>query len=267
MGDSNKLEDCKKEIRSILIPYQKGCYLHEFNKAYRELIGRRLPAQELGFRSELEFLYSLYDVVKISQMRNGEYHLMGIADEKSKHIQKMVQRQKPVKLRPPPPRYSRQNSIRTYPNLPPRLSSPKTVQAPNLYPKPVPRKPSPPPRKPSPPPPQRSRVVQNNNIAPEPKVGPMQKVISLVQNCNKIAVDDLLVEYQRRYRENLSLSLYGFSSIENCIENIPELKVVRRNNVRFIVLHQEELPNTAEKGVGSPYPQDYSKIFFFKFIL
>ncbi|KAG8181119.1 hypothetical protein JTE90_000775, partial [Oedothorax gibbosus] len=94
MADENAaLENLKKEIRSVLLPFKEGCTLFMFQKEYKSLIGRAIPAQKFGYSDDIHFLQSIPDVVDIYQQGN-EYHLMAVADEATWHIQKMVAHQK-----------------------------------------------------------------------------------------------------------------------------------------------------------------------------
>lgn len=255
MDNTNKLESYKIEIRSILLPYQKGCYLRDFNRAYIEMIGHTLPFREMGFRTDIEFLYSMPDVVKITPMSRGIYHLMGVADDKSKHIQKMVARQKPAKLRCPPIRSTKPPR---YDSLPPRFSrSRRTMtfrfQAYSNEPEMPPITLS----KEEPELPKEPKLPEEESKLPEeelklpPKSSPMEEVIALVQHLKQLAVDDVLCVYKRMYNKNLSLSTYGFSSIEECLYEIPELEIVQKNNVTFVrprLENQAHLNNNNEKG-------------------
>lgn len=252
MTNADKLDDCKKIIRSVLIPFQKGCYLSEFKNTYREFIGKELPFRELGYNTDLDFLYALPDVVRITQVRN-QYHLLGIADDKSQHIQKMVARQKPAKLKAPAPRYVSRTSryampprfteVRRPPERPVRIYPESRVFSNKRYPDlPLPK---------------------NEVKVPEPHTSPLEEVISLVKHNNAgIALEDLLIEYQRRYNKTLSLSKYGFSTIKECIETVPELQIVYKNNVSFIIyrLESEEIEDikTTNTEVFTSGKKDFS---------
>lgn len=268
MANTDKLESYKIEIRSILLPYQKGCYLKDFNRAYYELIGRTLPFREMGFRTDIEFLYSMPDVVRITPMSRGIYHLMGVADDKSKHIQKMVARQKPAKLKGPPIRSTKPPR---YDSLPPRFSrSRRPLDTSSLRFQSFSKEPEMPPISLSK---EQPKLSKEEPKLPEvaaklpSKPSPMQEVIALVQHLKHLAVDDVLCEYKRMYNKNLSLSTYGFSSIEECLYEIPELEIVQKNNVKFVrprLENQVTLNNNDEKG-RIVYINYISIIIFFYF--
>ncbi|XP_042899812.1 tudor domain-containing protein 5 isoform X2 [Parasteatoda tepidariorum] len=94
-----RLAIVKKEIRSVIITYPKGVSLNGFLKAYHQLVGIRLPSREFGFTSDVDFLYSLTDIVKIQTDRNGDILLNCIVDESTEHIQKLVGKQRVVKTK------------------------------------------------------------------------------------------------------------------------------------------------------------------------
>lgn len=257
MDDTNKLESYKIEIRSILLPYQKGCYLRDFNRAYMEMIGRTLPFREMGFKTDIEFLYSMPDVVKITPMSRGIYHLMGVADDKSKHIQKMVARQKPSKLKCPPIRSTKPPR---YDSLPPRFSRSRRAHDSSLRFQSYSNEPEMPsvtlskekpelPKEKSKLPTEEPKLSEEESKLPS-KSSPMEEVIALVQHLKQLAVDDVLCVYKRMYNKNLSLSTYGFSTIEECLYEIPELEIVQKDNVAFVrprLENQADL-NKDEKG-------------------
>ncbi|XP_055949069.1 tudor domain-containing protein 5-like isoform X1 [Argiope bruennichi] len=99
MNHPDEYETVKKEIRSLLITFKNGCSLFEFKKQYQMMIGQELPFMQFGFRNEIEFLYSMPDVIQISP-KGKDYHLMVIADISTKHLQKLVSKQKSFKHNP-----------------------------------------------------------------------------------------------------------------------------------------------------------------------
>lgn len=93
-----KYNDAKKEIRSVLLTYKNCVSLEEFLRVYKDLTGERLPARILGYSSDIDFLKSMPDVVHVSTNEIGRIVLSGIADESSKHIQKLVSKQRNAKI-------------------------------------------------------------------------------------------------------------------------------------------------------------------------
>lgn len=66
-------------------------------KDYLSVIGQPVPFQKFGFSNCTDFFRSLKDILQVTCRRN-EVLLFGIADESTKHILKMVQRQKKPKF-------------------------------------------------------------------------------------------------------------------------------------------------------------------------
>ncbi|KFQ80478.1 Tudor domain-containing protein 5, partial [Phoenicopterus ruber ruber] len=58
------------------------------------MIGRPLPLRDLGFRSTLELVADMPEVVRVCPYEKGTFILKAIADETTKAIAKLVARQK-----------------------------------------------------------------------------------------------------------------------------------------------------------------------------
>ncbi|XP_023231101.1 tudor domain-containing protein 5-like [Centruroides sculpturatus] len=96
MSDKNKLLlETKQIVRSILISCPSKISIGQLCKDYRDLNGRTLPYTELGYKTAEDFVKSLNDVVRMEWMPDmNEYGLGVVADASTKHIEKMVKRQK-----------------------------------------------------------------------------------------------------------------------------------------------------------------------------
>lgn len=267
MSSSEKLDNCKKQIRSVLITHQRGCTLQQLNHDFCALIGCKLPAKEFGFKTDIDFLYSMPDVVKIMP-RGNNYYLQGIADEKSQHIKNMVMKQKPSKSKLPPPRIEPSKRYIT----PPRFSEFKrteTRKPPKFFN--FPHSKVEPKENWLPPTNEGQKVpllntpksFSSGNNSSQPKIPPEQEVISLVQSFKQLAIDDLLVEYKRMYSKNLSLSSYGFSAIKDCVDSIPELCIFQKNNVSFVTCRSEYQKNLDIQDEYSAKPLHYGNFLFF----
>ncbi|XP_067123272.1 tudor domain-containing protein 5-like [Centruroides vittatus] len=89
------LLETKQIIRSLLISCPSKITVGQLCKDYRDLNGRTLPYAELGYKNAEDFVKSLNDVVQLEWMPNlNEYGLGAVADASTKHIEKMVKRQK-----------------------------------------------------------------------------------------------------------------------------------------------------------------------------
>ncbi|XP_054719173.1 uncharacterized protein LOC129228518 [Uloborus diversus] len=262
MSDPEKLEKVKKEIRSLLISYQKGCSLYEFKKTFEEFMGKKLPSAEFGFQSDVDFLRTLRDVVDI-QMSGRDYYLYGIADEKSQHIQKLVCKQKSARK---PPKLTRSYPARPVraQNLPPRFSKKVPQVSYNAR-----------------------KISENSDNQWHPfeytasqrrateytdskrhvaeytdsqrhasenadsqrraaehtdgqrhaseyadGILPKKELINLVHaaSWDGISLTNLLTKYQQTYKKPFSFKQFGFSSLRTCIESIPELTLVTGQN-------------------------------------
>ena len=71
MHKQEVLDRAKKYIRSVLIPYKHGILAEEFNREYKNLLGRPLPLKLMDV-SNLDELASLIpNVMKVVQLSNG----------------------------------------------------------------------------------------------------------------------------------------------------------------------------------------------------
>lgn len=98
MTDTSKmanLETVKKEIRALLISSQRGVPLCNFPDDYYEVVGMPLDFTDLGFFDLETFLQAIPDVVCIVEDSDGQKILKHVSDESTKHIEKLVERQKP----------------------------------------------------------------------------------------------------------------------------------------------------------------------------
>ena len=92
--DQDKLTKMKALIRSVLIPAPTGLTLHEFEHDYLEFIGEKIPYPEYGFSTLKALLESLHDVVQFFRDQYGNVKLKQVSDESTKHIEKLVAKQK-----------------------------------------------------------------------------------------------------------------------------------------------------------------------------
>ncbi|XP_076353729.1 tudor domain-containing protein 5-like isoform X2 [Tachypleus tridentatus] len=89
------LNDTKMQIRSLLLSAQKGLTGRKLCEDYLHENGMELPYRSLGFISISQFLDSIPDVAKCVYNKSlQEYIYKGVVDETTKHIEKLVSRQK-----------------------------------------------------------------------------------------------------------------------------------------------------------------------------
>jgi len=87
--------ELKKRVRALLISSKQGCTPSNLRKDYESVFGEGLPLSEFGYSSVEAMAEDMPDVVRIHH-RGGGYDIIfyGVADESTRHIAKMVSRQK-----------------------------------------------------------------------------------------------------------------------------------------------------------------------------
>ncbi|KAM6305719.1 tudor domain-containing protein 5 [Aegotheles albertisi] len=88
------MEVLKKEVRSLLMAAKEGLTPAQLEYDYMAMVGRPLPLHDLGFRTTLELVENMPEVVRIHPYEKGTFILKAIADETTKAIAKLVARQK-----------------------------------------------------------------------------------------------------------------------------------------------------------------------------
>ncbi|XP_074952998.1 tudor domain-containing protein 5 isoform X2 [Phalacrocorax aristotelis] len=88
------MEVLKKEVRSLLMPAKEGLTPDQLEQEYMAMIGKPLPLRDLGFRSTLELVADMPEVVRVCPYEKGTFVLKAIADETTKSIAKLVARQR-----------------------------------------------------------------------------------------------------------------------------------------------------------------------------
>jgi len=83
----------KKYLRSALISTKGGLPAEQVYRDYRDIVGEGIPYRRLGYETLDSFLNAVPDVCRISRRPTGEVVVLGVADETTKHIQELVNRQ------------------------------------------------------------------------------------------------------------------------------------------------------------------------------
>ncbi|KAM6262681.1 tudor domain-containing protein 5 [Porphyrio hochstetteri] len=91
------MEVLEKEVRSLLIAAKQGLTPRQLEEEYKTMIGKPLPARDLGFQSTLELVTHMPEVVRVCPYEKGTFILKAIPDETTKGIAKLVARQKSPK--------------------------------------------------------------------------------------------------------------------------------------------------------------------------
>ncbi|XP_075143997.1 tudor domain-containing protein 5 [Leptodactylus fuscus] len=94
MNKDRILQKLKKDVRSLLIASKLGLSIQELEHDYRMMIGSPLPLKSLDYRSTMELLLDMPDVVNIRTNIDGTVMLSGVVNEETKSIAELVSRQK-----------------------------------------------------------------------------------------------------------------------------------------------------------------------------
>ncbi|XP_064575849.1 tudor domain-containing protein 5 isoform X7 [Zonotrichia leucophrys gambelii] len=92
------MEVLKKEVRAMLIAAKAGLTPEQLEEQYMAMVCKPLPLHDLGFKSTLELVTQMPEVVQICSSKNGSLILKAIADDSTKGIARLVANQK-VKTR------------------------------------------------------------------------------------------------------------------------------------------------------------------------
>ncbi|XP_014676856.1 PREDICTED: tudor domain-containing protein 7-like [Priapulus caudatus] len=103
-----RVKSVKSMLRSVLLSEKGGVKFTKLNYDYQDITGDSIPFKSLGFRTLEEFLRSVPDVCQIIN-RGGDMLCVGVADETTAHVQRLIMRQKSKKK----PAISGKNRYRT----------------------------------------------------------------------------------------------------------------------------------------------------------
>ncbi|CAM4591370.1 unnamed protein product [Lepidochelys olivacea] len=95
MSDQERLMDLlRKEVRSLLMAVKEGLTPVQLEQEYLSMIGKPLPLHTLGYRSTMELVKDMPDVINICSSRDGYVILKVIADEATRGMASLVARQR-----------------------------------------------------------------------------------------------------------------------------------------------------------------------------
>lgn len=78
MSEQERIQDClRKEIRSLLISTKDGLTPQQLEKEYLLMVGNHLPLRILGYRSTMELVLDMPDVVSVCPCGDGTVILKG----------------------------------------------------------------------------------------------------------------------------------------------------------------------------------------------
>ncbi|XP_036129102.1 tudor domain-containing protein 5 isoform X1 [Molossus molossus] len=95
MSEQERILEClRKEIRSLLISTKDGLTPQQLEKEYLLMVGNHLPLRILGYRSTMELVLDMPDVVSVCPCGDGTIILKAIPDESTKGIASLVAKQR-----------------------------------------------------------------------------------------------------------------------------------------------------------------------------
>uniref|UniRef100_A0A7N5JCH0 Tudor domain-containing protein 5 n=1 Tax=Ailuropoda melanoleuca TaxID=9646 RepID=A0A7N5JCH0_AILME len=95
MSEQERVQEClRKEIRSLLISTKDGLTPQQLEKEYLLMVGSHLPLRILGYRSTMELVLDMPDVVTVCPYGDGTVILRAIPDESTKGIASLVAKQR-----------------------------------------------------------------------------------------------------------------------------------------------------------------------------
>ncbi|XP_054567742.1 tudor domain-containing protein 5 isoform X5 [Eptesicus fuscus] len=95
MSEQERILEClRKEIRSLLISTKDGLTPQQLEKEYLLMVGNHLPLRILGYRSTMELVLDMPDVVSVCPCGDGTVILRAIPDESTKGIASLVAKQR-----------------------------------------------------------------------------------------------------------------------------------------------------------------------------
>ncbi|XP_039111330.1 tudor domain-containing protein 5 [Hyaena hyaena] len=95
MSEQERVQEClRKEIRSLLISTKDGLTPQQLEKEYLLMVGSHLPLRLLGYRSTMELVLDMPDVVTVCPCGDGTVILKAIPDESTKGIASLVAKQR-----------------------------------------------------------------------------------------------------------------------------------------------------------------------------
>ncbi|XP_070252228.1 tudor domain-containing protein 5 isoform X2 [Myotis yumanensis] len=95
MSEQERILEClRKEIRSLLISTKDGLTPQQLEKEYLLMVGNHLPLRVLGYRSTMELVLDMPDVVSVCPCGDGTVILKAIPDESTRGIASLVAKQR-----------------------------------------------------------------------------------------------------------------------------------------------------------------------------
>lgn len=100
MADREKLlEDLAIEIKSVVMPSQKGVPITSLLRDYKMLIGKGIPFRALGYSSLEDLLRAMPAFIRLENRFGGEIIVTAVPDQATAHIHSLISRQRVSKQR------------------------------------------------------------------------------------------------------------------------------------------------------------------------
>lgn len=192
--DSKDYQQVKKTIRALLLSTKRGCSPRSLVDDYRYLYGKSIPYKELGFDSLMELLHNMRDVVRVQCGGPNGTKLYGVADDSTRHIAGMVAKQKDKK--------NRLVNVPSHPTI-----SMITKRG-------------------------ASWGAKDSQLSKPPLTFQAQLKTLFLSYPNGVALHEFAEAFARRFGYYFSYKGWGFTSLEQVLNSIPEVVTVETDALR-----------------------------------
>ncbi|NXF03328.1 TDRD5 protein, partial [Smithornis capensis] len=201
------MEVLKKEVRAILIPAKEGLTPVQLEKQYMAMVCKPLPVQDLGFRSTLDLVKHMPEVVRVFSLQNGTFILKAIADNTTKGIARLVANQK----RKSRPKAWKRTATKA------NAASPSTDSE-N---------------------PQHSPLNAKTPVLPATLKAELQDLLS----SSPLLLKDFDQAFLRHFDRTFQYTQYGFSSLLEALRSVSDVIEVKQTKSGFLLVLRKYLAN------------------------
>ncbi|NXY17661.1 TDRD5 protein, partial [Atrichornis clamosus] len=204
------MEVLKKEVRAMLIAAKAGLTPEQLEEQYMDMVCKPLPLQDLGFKSTLELVTQMPEVVRVCS-KNGTLILKAIADDTTKGIAKLVANQK-VKTRA-----KAWKKTATKANA---ASPTKNSKTPQSFP-----------------------LSARTPVLPATVKADLQDLLS----SSPLLLVDLDKAFLRRFGRAFQYRQYGFLSVSEALRSVSDFIVVEQTKAGSLLVLRKYLTNEIEQ--------------------